>query len=92
MKNLFFIAFLILLLPTVHGQFWMTAGTTMNETKSFEMVIGGWTDVKDESVALPRIEGYVNFGIGEGDFEMMGAKYYSNVTQAEASGWGDSCQ
>lgn len=90
MKTSFLLAFFMVSTQIMLAQFPMTIGTTMNETGSFEMLFGGWKDVTDTTISLPRIGGYMSFGVGgEGDYEMMGAKYYSNITAAEASGWGD---
>lgn len=67
----------------------MTLGTTMNETGSFELTIGGWTNVADSASFFPRIGGYGIVGFGEGDYAMTGARYYSNITSGQANGWGD---
>jgi hypothetical protein len=90
MRTMLSCALIVISTQIMSGQFLMTAGTTMNDTKSFEMMIGGWKNVADTTISLPRIGGYMSFGVGgEGDYEMMGAKYYSNITAAESSGWGD---
>ena len=69
---------------------WISAGTSLNNTQPLEMAIGYYWNSKTEESLLPRSGIYINFGIGEGDYEMMGAEYYSTVSQADANEWGDA--
>lgn len=71
------------------AQLWMTGGTSINEIVPFEMIFGSWTTPRDTSIALPRIGGYMSLGFGKSEYETMGARYYSNISQSEANGWGD---
>jgi hypothetical protein len=71
------------------SQLWMSAGTSINDTQPLEMAMGYYWEPQAEGSLFPRTGIYMNFGFGEGDYEMMGAKYYSTVSQSEANGWGD---
>ena len=74
---------------SMSAQLWITAGTSINEILPFEMIVGGWMPQANPDMNLARIGGYMSIGVGRSEYEVMGARYYSNISQSEANGWGD---